>query len=475
MIEITFNLSEDGKVPYYVQLYRHIRQEIKNKQIPSGTRLPAIRRLSEHLHISRNTVENAYLQLISEGYVESRPRSGLYVVELEEDFSMPDDQVKQAKKQKAAADMKPKSPDIPAIRCDFRNGTIDLRHFPFSVWNRLTYQTMQEHSRQLSFYSDSQGELNLRNHLARYLRLSRGVQCSPEQIIVGAGIQHLLMLLCQLLGTERQTVAVEEPGYNGAKAVFAQLNFQMTPIPLDEDGINLEFLKRSGAKLVYVTPSHQFPFGMILPIQKRLKLLQWAADNEGLIIEDDYDSEFRYQGRPIPALQGLDTRGSVIYMGTFSKSLLSAIRISYMVLPESLLEIYNKMKTLLEPTASLVHTHTLERFMEEGWWEKHLRRMKNVYQKKHVHLLSVIVHYLGTSVRVIGQHSGLHIVLEVLNGLSESELISKANEKGVKIYSTSQYWMAPDSQSAPRVLLGFGGLSENELEEGIRLLQEAWA
>jgi GntR family transcriptional regulator / MocR family aminotransferase len=249
----------------------------------------------------------------------------------------------------------------------------------------------------------------------------------------------------------------------------------MTPIPLDEDGINLELLKRSGAKLVYVTPSHQFPYGMILPIQKRLKLLQWASETEGLIIEDDYDSEFRYHGRPIPTLQGLDTRGSVIYMGTFSKSLMSAIRISYMVLPESLMEIFIGIKSLLDPTASLIHTITLERFMVEGWWEKHLRRMKNVYQKKHAQLLSTIDHYLGTKVRVIGQHSGLHIVLEVLNGLSELELIRKAEAKGVKIYSTSQYCIKPETQSAPRVLLGFGELSETELEEGVRLLQEAWA
>lgn len=474
MLDITFNLLEDGSAPYYMQLYRYIRQEIKSRNIPSGTRLPAIRRLSEHLHISRNTVENAYLQLVSEGYVESRPRSGLYVVELEEDFSLSEEHAKQVNKWENAADLNSKSSDNRAILCDFRNGTIDMSHFPFAVWNRLTYQTMQEHSRHLSFYGDPQGDISLRNHLAKYLRQSRGVHCSPEQIIVGAGTQQLLLLLCRLIGTERQSVAVEEPGYIGAKAVFTQLNFQMTPIPLDEDGINLDLLKRSGAKLVYVTPSHQFPFGMILPIQKRLKLLQWAAQNGGLIIEDDYDSEFRYQGRPIPALQGLDTRGSVIYMGTFSKSLLSAIRISYMVLPESLLEIYIGMKTQLDPTASIIHTQTLVRFMVEGWWEKHLRRMKNVYQKKHAHLLSVIVQYLGTRVRVIGQYSGLHIVLEVLTGLSETELISKAQEKGVKVYPTSQYWIAPDPQSAPRVLLGFGDLSEKELEVGIRLLNEAW-
>jgi GntR family transcriptional regulator/MocR family aminotransferase len=475
MLEITFNLREDGKVPYYVQLYRHIRQEIKSRHIPSGTRLPAIRRLSEHLRISRNTVETAYLQLISEGYVESRPRSGLYVVELEEDFSLSEEQAKQTVKRKVAADLKPKSPNIPEVRCDFRHGTNDLRHFPFSVWNRLTCQTMQEHSSLLSFYGDPQGELSFRIQLAQYLRQSRGVHCSPEQIIVGAGTQQLLLLLCQLLGTERQSVAVEEPGYNGAKAVFAQLKFQITPIPLDEDGINLEFLQRSGAKLVYITPSHQFPFGMILPIQKRLKLLQWAAENKGLIIEDDYDSEFRYQGRPIPALQGLDTRGSVIYMGTFSKSLSSAIRVSYMVLPEPLLEIFREIKILLEPTASLIHTDTLEQFMVEGWWEKHLRRMKNIYQKKHAHLLSLIVHYLGARVRVIGQYSGLHIVLEVLNGHSESELIRKAIENGVKVYSTTPYWINPDLESPPRILLGFAKLSEIEMEDGIRLLQEAWA
>ncbi|QGQ98902.1 PLP-dependent aminotransferase family protein [Paenibacillus psychroresistens] len=475
MIEITLSIDVEGNVPYYVQLYRYFQQEIKSKHIPAGTRLPAIRRLSEHLHISRNTVEAAYMQLIAEGYVESRPRSGLYVVELEEEFSLAKDKVKRSSIRKMVTEPKKTIPQTTETRCDFKNGTIDLRYFPLTVWNRLSYQTMQDVERyHLSYYGDPQGELGLRNQLAKYLRQSRGVQCSAEQIIVGAGSQHLLMLLCRLLGSEEQSIAVEEPGYNGAKSVFAQLNFNMLPIHLDEDGINLELLKQSEAKLVFVTPSHQFPLGMILPIQKRLKLLQWAIETEGLIIEDDYDSEFRYHGRPIPSLQGLDTNGRVIYLGTFSKSLLSAIRISYMVLPEHLLKKFDLIKASLEPTASIIHTYTLERFMLEGWWEKHLRRMKKIYQKKHVFLLSVITKYLGDSVKVIGQDSGLHIVLEVLNGFSESELINRAAKKGVKIYSVSQYSITPNELSAPRILLGFGKLTDNELEEGISLLQEAW-
>lgn len=471
MLEITLNLHEDRKDPYYVQLYRYIREEIKSGRIPSGTRLPAIRRLSEHLQISRNTIEAAYLQLVSEGYVESRPRSGLYVLKLEEEFFM-EEETKQELASLNKAKLKPA--DSQAVRYDFRNGTIDLRSFPFSVWNRISNQIVQETTHSLSLYGDPQGESGLRYHLAGYLRQSRGVKCSPDQIVIGAGTQQLLQLLCQLMEAEHRSVAVEDPGYNGAKSVFTQLNFQMKPIPLEEDGMNVEYLKQSRAKLVYVTPSHQFPFGTVLPVHKRLKLLHWAAEHGGLIIEDDYDSEFRYQGRPIPALQGMDTRGRVIYMGTFSKSLLSSIRISYMVLPETLLSNFKKKKQFLEPTASLIHMKTLERFMEEGWWEKHLRRMKNVYKKKHACLLSLITRYFGNRVRVIGEHSGLHIVLEVQDDHSESELIERAEEKGVKVYPTSQYWLNPDHQSPPRLLLSFGGLSVNELEDGIRLLKEAW-
>ncbi len=476
MLEITLNLREDRKDPYYMQLYRHIRQEIRSGRIPAGTRLPAIRRLAEHLQISRNTVEAAYLQLVSEGYVESRPRSGLYAVELEEIASLADMQGKQPDRHPAATNsLAANAADVPAIRYDFRNGTIDLRPFPFGVWNRLSQMTMQEHTRSLSVYGDPQGEPGLREHLAVYLRQSRGVQCSPEQIVLGAGTQQLLLLLCQLVGANRKSVAVEDPGYNGAKAVFSQLSLDMTPIPLEADGMNLERLKQSGASLVYVTPSHQFPFGMVMPVHKRVKLLQWAAEHGGLIIEDDYDSEFRYHGRPIPALQGMDTTGSVIYMGTFSKSLLSAIRISYMVLPESVLAVFRKNKADLEPTASLIHTDTLERFMAEGWWEKHLRRMKNVYQKKHAQLLSHITRYLGSQVRVIGEHTGLHIVLEVDGRRPEAELVRTAAEQGVRVYATSPYWLNPDMpQSPPRLLLGFGGLAEDELEEGVRLLGKAW-
>ncbi|MGG3639985.1 PLP-dependent aminotransferase family protein [Bacillus gobiensis] len=475
MLEITLNLYEDKKDPYYVQLYRHIRQEIKSGRIHAGTRLPAIRRLSEHLDISRNTVEAAYLQLVSEGYVESRPRSGLYVLKLEEDFSFLEEGAKQERTRQNEAELVETKPAAsPALRCDFRNGTIDLSSFPFSVWNKISHQIMQEYTNSLSLYGDPQGEPGLRHQLAGYLRQSRGVRCSPDQIIVGAGTQQMLLLLCQLLGTEQQPVAVEDPGYNGARSVFSELNFPMVPIPLEEDGIDMEYLMKSEAKLVYVTPSHQFPFGMVLPIHKRIKLLQWAAEHDGFIIEDDYDSEFRYQGRPIPALQGLDKSGRVIYMGTFSKSLLSGIRISYMVLPESLILKYKDKKAFLEPTASLIHMQTLERFMEEGWWEKHLRRMKNVYKKKHAFLLSAITRFFGERVKVIGQHSGLHIVIEVNDGRSESELVRKAEEKGVRVYPTSPYWITFDTQLPPRLLLGFGGLSENELEAGIRLLKEAW-
>ncbi|MBD8498061.1 PLP-dependent aminotransferase family protein [Paenibacillus arenosi] len=476
MLELMIDLRRDRDVPYYVQLYQHIRDEIKYGHLPAGTRLPAIRQLSEHLHISRNTVEAAYMQLTAEGYTESRARSGLYVVELEQDYLLSEQQAGTEQMKAQVSD--PASlnrPDTASeIRIDFRNGSTDMRYFPYSVWNRISLETMQANTKALTREGDPQGEYGLRYQLASYLRYSRGVKCRPEQIVMGVGIQQLTTLLCQLIGGDHREVAMEEPGYNGVKSAFVHQNYRITPIVLQEDGIDVEAVKRSEAKLVFVTPSHQFPLGMIMSVNKRLKLLQWAAEQQAIIIEDDYDSEFRYQGCLIPALQGLDKTDSVVYMGTFSKALLYGISMSYMVLPERFVPIFRERVCELEPTVSTIHTHTLERFMAEGHWEKHLRKMKKVYQKKHALLVECIHRYFGKQASVIGHRSGLHVVLEVHSDYTEEELIKLAANQGVRVYGTSRFWMNSDHCTAIRLLIGFGGLTEQEIEEGVRLLYEAW-
>ena len=246
-------------------------------------------------------------------------------------------------------------------------------------------------------------------------------------------------------------------------------------LPLDEDGMIVSRLEESGANAAFVTPSHQFPCGMIMPISRRMQLLHWANKSaDRYIIEDDYDSEYRYKGKPIPSLQGLDPNEHVIYLGTFSKSLIPSIRLSYLVLPSKLQQKYEEHFSIYKQTVSRFHQDTLFRFMNEGHWFNHLNKMRTLYRKKQNTFIQAIEHHLGEFVETIGEKSGLHLVLKVLNGMTEEELASSALAVGVKIYPVSTYFANPIEGKEPKVLLGFGGLSIAEIEKGVQLLGEVW-
>jgi len=281
-------------------------------------------------------------------------------------------------------------------------------------------------------------------------------------------------LLGCLFGLRGQAVAMEDPGYHGVRKVFLNLGFDVRPIPLEADGIHVEKLRESGARLVYITPSHQDPTGIVMPYAKRLKLLQWAAQAEGYIIEDDYDGEFRYHGRPIPSLQGLDAAGRVVYMGTFSKSLLPAIRISYMVLPPSLLTLYLEQLADYDQTASRIHQQTLALFMKTGDWERHIRKMRTLYKKKHDALLRLLQEEMGEAIRITGQDAGISVTVEVRSRCDAQTLTELAAAAGIRVYPTDHKWLGPRDQDYPSFQFGFGGQSVEEMEAGIRLLGEAW-
>ncbi len=267
---------------------------------------------------------------------------------------------------------------------------------------------------------------------------------------------------------------MENPGFHRVRAVMQSYGLQIQPISLDEKGIHISSLYESGANVVYVTPSHQFPYGMIMPLSRRMELLKWANDISGYIIEDDYDGEFRYIGKPIPSLQGLDTNGRVIYMGTFSKSFLPSFRMSYMVLPQALLKIYQPDGTIFKQTVSKIHQLTFATFMREGYWNRHLNRIRTVYKKKHQLLVHTIQQEMGPLVDIIGSHSGLHIVLHVHNGMNEKELIHSAAKHDVKVYPLSLYDAVNDLQKESYVLMGFGGLSTDDILSAIQLLKRTW-
>ncbi|MCM3569947.1 PLP-dependent aminotransferase family protein [Neobacillus mesonae] len=465
MIEMTPFLDRNSEKPLYMQLSNYIKQEILSGRIKSNEKLPSKRSLAQYLGISVNTVLAAYDQLSAEGFIVSKPRQGLYaaVIEEELEFDYPYSQPFLIEEEK----------ETNRVLIDFNSGKVDLVHFPYAIWRKLTIQSLYEDQGELFYNGNRQGERVLREQIAKYLFASKGVRCSPDQIIIGAGTQMLIGLLGMIIGKE-QIYALEDPGFHRTRMVLQDLGVRTIPIDLDSDGINLSKLKQSNASVVYVTPSHQFPYGMIMPISRRMELLKWAEENDGYIIEDDYDGEYRYKGNPIPSLQGLDGKGKVIYLGTFSKSLIPSLRISYMVLPPILLERYRKHFTIYKQTASRLHQQTLYYFMKDGYWQSHLNKMRTLYRKKHALLMSSVEKYFGKNVNVIGADSGLHIVLEIKKQIGEAPLIESAIASGVKVYPLSTYFH--DTQGSPdsKILLGFGGLTEFEIDRGIQLLKAAW-
>lgn len=465
MMEITPSFDDKSSTPLYVQLADYIKKEILAGRIRPYEKLPSKRKLSTYLGLSINTIQAAYDQLSAEGYIISKQRKGVFVTKLEEELFL-------EKRIQPTEDIKTQS-NCSGVKIDFNSGKVDLEHFPFSEWKKLTLRSMYEDQGALFYSGDPQGEIQLREQIAKYLFASRGVKCTPEQIVIGAGTQSLVSLLYLMLGKEH-AFALEDPGFHRTRVVLKDLGALLHHIPLDEDGIKIDCLNESAATVVYVTPSHQFPCGMVMPIQRRMELLKWAEENGGYIIEDDYDGEYRYKGKPIPSLQGLDKKGRVIYLGTFSKSLIPSIRISYLVLPKTLIRLYQEHFMIYKQQTSRLHQNTIYHFMDEGIWHRHLNKMRTLYRKKQAVLVNTINEQFGDAAEVIGEKSGLHILLKIENKMSEDVLISKALEAGVKVYPLSIYYAAPQDIKETKILLGFGGLSLSEIKLGIKILKEAW-
>ncbi|CAM4217877.1 GntR family transcriptional regulator [Bacillus luti] len=462
MLELTPNLNTQSKIALYVQLYEYIKKEIKDGTIPAFTKLPAKRKLAIYLQVSKNTVEAAYEQLLAEGYIESISRKGYFVCEIEQMIHVEGGEDRIEEVSFLERD----------YTFDFTQTGVDTNTFPFNMYRKLINDVWQPHNNELLFLGHPQGEVSLREEIANYLYESRGVRCSPSQIVLGAGTQILVKLLFQLL--QGSCYAVENPGYHRKMVAFEQGENRVQMLSLDRDGICIADLENSDANVVFVTPSHQFPYGMIMPITRRMQLLQWAKREEGrYIIEDDYDSEFRYSGKPIPALQGLDADGKVIYMGTLSKALLPSLRMSYMVLPKKLIKTYQKKYLFYTQSVSRIDQEVIRRFLNEGHFEKHIHKMRVVYRKKRDRLIFEIKKYFSNRVEVIGEDSGLHILLKVHNGMREEELIKEAAKYSIKIYPASTYYKVG---TAPEniVLLGFAILSEEEIAKAIQLLSTAW-
>ena len=468
MYDLTIELHTDSPKCLYEQIYEYIRQEIREGKLRPGERLPSTRSLADYLQVSRSTAALAYEQLLSEGYIASQPYRGYYVCHIEELCRV------DAGEEGTRAGSERTENRSRRYICDFSPTATDMSLFPFSVWRKINKNVLSEGSSKLFAQGDVQGEYSLRETISRYLHSSRGVNCSPGQIIVGAGNDYLLLLLEKILGRHVK-IAMENPTYKRAYRIFKSFAYEITTVDMDEAGMSVEGLRQSDVTAAYVMPSHQYPTGTLMPIGRRLELLKWADEvPERYLIEDDYDSEFRYKGKPIPSLQASDRHGRVIYIGTFSKSIAPAIRVSYMVLPQTLLERYRKQCYFYSTTVSRIDQKVLETFIGEGYFERYLNKMRKHYKEKHDLMLEQLEDF-ERAFRITGENAGLHLLLTGTQGQTEEALLAAAEAVGVKVYGLSESLVGQTgTESSRTVLLGYGGLGREEIIKGLTLLRQAW-
>ena len=423
MVHLTTALEPGSGVPLYEQLYRSLAGEMRTGALPAGTRMPGKRRLAAELSVSVNTVDTAYQMLAAEGYLTARERSGFYVQEY---LALPQVGPDARGPSPAPAVPEPAAPEL------LTNG-------------------------------DAQGDLALRQALADYLAEYRGVQCGAHQVVVGAGLEYLLGLLAPLL---HGTAAVETPGYPRALQVLENTGMRCCCLPVDEGGLSLDALDRSGAAVCYVTPSHQFPTGVTMPAGRRAELLHWAARRPGqrYIIEDDYDSEFRFDTRPLPSLQGMaGADGPVVYLSTCSRSLAPGIRIAYMVLPEHLLPAWHAKYRLYSGTVSRFEQQTLARFITGGYFTRHLARERVAYKARRDALTAALTAaFAPGELTLTGLHTGLHLLAHLRNAPPDAALHAAARAQGVRLSLLSDYDLTGSGSTAPGTfVLGYGSLADD--------------
>lgn len=466
MKELLIDLHRDSSRALYEQIYEFICKEITDGKISPGEKLPSTRFMAKNLQISRSTVELAYDQLVAEGYIQTRPRTGYFACDVSGLYKW---NKKTGTRQNESALKWQEQKKYRIIFSPFR---VDEAHFPFRTWQKISRNVNWEDEAEFFHAGDSRGDEKLRAAISSYLHRARGVECDSKQIILGAGNEYLLLLLSQVLGSN-QVVAMEDYTYIQAARTFENMEYIVSSAAVDESGMQIQEVRRMGADILYVMPSHQFPLGTVMPMKRRMELLAWASETQDrYIIEDDHDSEFRYKGKPIPSLQGMDRSGHVVYIGTFSKSIAQSVRVSYMVLPKRLLKKYFENCGFYSTTVPRIQQEILTRFLAEGSFERHLNRMKNIYKSKQECLLRLLKNEPWVK-RIYGENAGFHVNVELDTRLTEQELIAAAEERSVKLFGLSAYRLhTQEKETTPTLLLGYGNLTERQMEEGIAILHE---
>ncbi len=460
---LTYSFEERGRESLYEFLYKKIREDILSSRLAPDEKLPSKRALAKNLSISTITVENAYSQLMAEGYIYSVPRSGFYVSHIT-------GTAKKSRKSPAFYEQHTREKEK-SFFADFSQNSVPHGSFPFVTWTRLMRETMAESPETLMANSPSEGIYELRRTIAEYLFQFRGMDVSPDRIIIGAGTEYLYGLIIQLLGREK-TYALEEPGYQKIGKIYRSNGVATAHIPLDSKGVDISPLKESGADVLHISPSHHFPTGIVTPVSRRYELLTWAEEKEGrYIIEDDYDSEFRLTGKPLPTLQSIDTAQKVIYINTFSKSLTPTIRISYMVLPDSLADKYKSSLGFYSCTVPNFEQYTLSKFIGRGFFEKHINRMRNYYRSQRDSVMKSISSQPNfADVKIREENAGLHFLLQLKTDLTDAELTQKAAEKGIKISCLSEYCHNKENAKEHTLVINYSGLPKEKTDEAVERL-----
>ena len=460
---LTYNINKNDKTPIYMQIYNFIKADITGGVISHGERLPSKRSLAENLDVSVITVENAYSQLMSEGYIESKEKKGYFACKVE----IIERQISHIE----AAEEPLKQRDENYI--NLSRNSVSAEDFPFSTWSKIVRKILSERDEELLKRQSYKGNITIRKAIADYLRQFKAIDVSYEQIIIGGGTENLYPMPGNILGKDL-VIGIENPGYYKIDKIYKYNHIPYCNIEMDSRGISIESLRNSSANILHLSPSHHFPSGITTPIGRRTEILNWCYEEKNrYIIEDDYDSEFRFNSKPIPSLYSIDCNNRVIYMNTFSKSVSPAIRIGYMVLPENLLKRADEIFGFMSSSVSVLEQLTMAEFINGGYFERHINKMSKVYKGKRDMIVGYIKKYFNSGdFKILEKNAGLHFVLNLKTELRDELIKKKALENGVKLSFLSEFYKGVDDKAKHNLLIAYTGIEPEETEKAIKILSD---
>lgn len=479
--------GENSSTPLYRKIYEAIRAAILSGEFTSKMRLPSTRILAQNLGVSRITIINAYEQLFAEGYLEGQTGAGTFVASKLPDELLHASKTKpkrREKKQILPLNLSPFGEKLLAKEFEsarvqfatkfqpFQNGLTAIDEFPFEIWSRIAAKFHKNPPRSILGYGDPQGFYKLREAVGAHLRSARGVNCTAEQIIITSGAQQALDLAARIFLSEKDSFLIENPCYKEAQNSFSATGAKIVPVSIDADGFNLANVPKTGekAKLVYVTPSHQYPLGVTMTLARRLELIEWARKQNAWIVEDDYNSEFRYAGRPLASLQGLDKNGRVIYVGTFSKTIFPALRIGCLVVPPELVNVFAVARAFNDAHSAVVNQAILAEFIAEGHFARHVRRMRQLYEKRQEILVREVKHKLSEFIEIERSDAGMHLIGWLVKDSDEEKISGEAAGQGIKLSPVSSYYLNEPKRKG--FIFGYTAFDERQLKEAVGKLAE---